>query len=301
MNTVNASEREITAIDLPPAEAGGGIIASLRCHPGSRRSENQDCVAHFVVPLGQLFLVADGVGGQGGGRRASRVAAEEYGRFLAAAPARADPARALQEATVQVNCRLAEERSAGPEETRAMASTVALLLLHQGTAHIGHLGDSRVYRMRNGALETLTRDHSVVRQMVDHGILTPDQALSHPKAHILTRSLGQPDGEMEVASYDVAESDLFLLCSDGLWAYVPEASLSEPLAAAREGVSAAADALLNLALAAGGEDNISLEVVRIAASPAPHLPAKRSRTGLLLGVALLLLGGCAGILWWLLF
>lgn len=286
---------EITRLDIRSSAGGDGAAASLRCHPGLVRIENQDSVARFSVPLGELFVVADGVGGQSGGRRASTLVIEEYGRSLAAAPATADPTKALEQATASVSRRLAEEREHGEEDTRTMASTVALVLLHGQTAHVGHLGDSRVYRMRLGTFSLLTRDHSIVRQMVDRGILSPDQAESHPKAHILTRSLGQSDAELELSSYDLEKGDILLLCSDGLWAYVPEDQIVTMLSDAIRDTAKSADALLVHALGAGGSDNIGIVLLRIGEPSSSRRPLLSRRFGFLFAVVLFLLLGC--VIW----
>ena len=227
-------------VDVQP-EPREGVGVSLRCHPGTVREENQDRVTTAATPLGRLVLVADGVGGDTGGAETAELATVEYARFLQGAK-------------------------------QGMSSTVAVLLIRRHEAFTGHLGDSRVYLAREGELRCLTRDHSVVRQMVDHGILSEQEAETHPKAHILTHSLGQVGVDLEVSSLRLSDGDMLLLCSDGLWAYVPEAELQRVLLSSGGDSSRAADELLHLALQAGAPDNVSVAVVGIAAAPA-RVPA----------------------------
>jgi PPM family protein phosphatase len=298
VNVPDQSYDQITSIDS--AGEPTGISFSLRCHPGKVREENQDCVGSFQVPFGELFLVLDGVGGRSGGARASSLGLEEYRRFLSGLPAENDPLDGLQKATTWVKERLEEAKQSGPPAMQEMASTVALVLIHQGWAYVGHIGDSRVYRLRGGECVKLTRDHSVVQRMVDEGILSDEQAQTHPSAHILTRSLGQPDASLELSSHDVQAGDVMLICSDGLWGYTPTAEVEQTLAKPAANVASIADALLHLALAGEAGDNISVVVLRVGeawkvAKPAKVASGKRfSQKQILAALAItMLLAGAA--------
>jgi protein phosphatase len=257
-----------TSVDFPgEASCRSGlnsrsIESSLRCHPGLVRKENQDRVGRVDIPLGELFLVLDGVGGKTGGSQAAALGRGEYFRFLAKVPAGSDPEDGLQQATTWVNARLADARQTGPAEMQEMASTVALVLISGDQAYVGHIGDSRVYRVRAGDCKILTEDHSVVQRMIAQGILSSEQARSHPNASVLTRSLGQPEARMDISAHEVQAGDLMLICSDGLWGYTSPAELEETLLAGG-GTAAIADRLLELALAGGGGDNISVALFRI--------------------------------------
>lgn len=248
--------------DHETAQDGFVLASSLRCHPGRVREENQDRVARVQIPLGELYLVADGVGGQNGGGKAASCAIAEYSRFMLAAPSTADPVTALQQATVSVTDRIQELRDAGPAEFGAMASTVVLVLIHGWTAYVGHLGDSRAYLGRRGVLTALTRDHSVVAELVERGILAEENAESHPSAHILTRSLGDPSAALAVTTHRLENDDTLLLCSDGLWAYLAKASMASCVTDLLP-VSEAANALMDGALEGGGRDNIGLVLLRL--------------------------------------
>ncbi|MBB5056609.1 serine/threonine protein phosphatase PrpC [Granulicella aggregans] len=275
--------------------------SSLRSHPGLVREENQDRVDCFGVPLGELFFVFDGVGGHTGGSRAASLGRDEYRRFLAKVRAGSDPADSLQQATMWVNARLADARLAGPAGMQEMASTVALVLLAEHKAYVGHIGDSRVYRARRGVCEILTEDHSVVQRMINQGILSSEQARSHPNASILTRSLGQPKGQMDVSAHGIETDDLLLICSDGLWGYTSPEQLEEILS--RGGSTASiADRLLELALAGGGGDNISIALVKIGEAPAKGggflKRFGRGRLYTLLAVTALLAGAAVCVAVW---
>jgi serine/threonine protein phosphatase PrpC len=251
---------QITSIDF--AGEPTDISSSLRCHPGAVREENQDCVGRFQIPFGEIFLVLDGVGGRSGGARASALGLEEYGRFLSGLPAETDPLDGLQRATTWVKERLEEAKRSGPPAMQEMASTVALVLIHERVAHVGHIGDSRVYRVRGGQYTQLTRDHSVVERMIVEGLISEEQAQAHPSSHILTRSLGQLDASLELSSHEVHAGDVMLLCSDGLWAYAPTAEVQQALVKPEASTASIADALLHLALAGEAGDNISVVVLR---------------------------------------
>jgi protein phosphatase len=295
---------QTTRIENPGRASGrsrSGLISkrvesSLRCHPGLVREENQDRVGRFDVPLGELFVVLDGVGGRTGGSRAATLGRDEYHRFLAKVPAGSDPADGLQQATAWVNARLADARQTGPVEMQEMASTAALALLSGDRVYVGHIGDSRVYRVREGVCAILTEDHSVVQRMIAQGILTSEQARSHPSASVLTRSLGQPDAQMDTSVHEARAGDLLLLCSDGLWGYTSPVQLEETLVSGGS-TAAMADRLLELAMAGGGGDNISIVLLRIGATEAPK-PSFLRRLGrgklyTMLAVTVLLAGAAA--------
>ena len=234
------------------------VEVAVRCDAGKVREENQDRAVACATPLGALFLVADGVGGLKSGALAAEMAADGYGRYLAAADPGMDPAQALQQATKTVN-----EAICGEAAEQSMGSTVALVLLRARKAYIGHAGDSRVYLVRDHQLSRLTRDHSIVQKMIDHGILTEEQARTHPDASVLTHSLGQPNVELELAELEWAPGDSLLLCSDGLWGYASEEAVRSIACDPAGTADGIADRLLEAALHAGGGDNISVIFLRL--------------------------------------
>lgn len=244
--------------------------ASLRCHVGAVRTQNQDRTGHALGPYGEIFIVADGVGGEAGGAETAGIAVEVY-EALPATPWGASGqsgADALQHATATVQQRIEQVRQTQPA-FRAMASTAALFFLHGRSATVGHIGDSRIYLCRAGSMRLLTRDHSVVQTMVAEGILTEAEARTHPSGHILTRSLGQQDAKLDTAELELQPDDLILLCSDGLWACLSEEQISLALIHAGRDTEATVDMLLQLALKAGAADNISIVLVRMSPQGCP--------------------------------
>jgi protein phosphatase len=245
-------------------EQGSPLLeAAVRCHKGKVREENQDRAAIYTTPIGTLCVVADGVGGLSAGSLAAEMAIEGYGSFLASVDRGTDPNIALQHATQTVNQAICDQQLTARQ---SMGSTVALALVRGTTAHIGHAGDSRVYLIRKDTVSRLTRDHSIVQKMVDHGIISDIQSRSHPDASVLTRSLGQRAVELELSETKLAAGDALLLCSDGLWAYVEQDALCKAASSALLTAEHCADALLNLALQVGGSDNIGLIFLRISPS-----------------------------------
>ena len=147
--------------------------------------------------------------------------------------------------------------------------TVALADLAGDTIAIGHVGDSRAYRIRDGALEQLTEDHSLVAELVRRGRLSPEEAETHPQRSVITRALGtDPDVNVDLFTVEGLPGDLFLLCSDGLTTMVPDAELLD-LAAGRNDLEAVARALVNAANAAGGEDNVTVVAFELEEGDAP--------------------------------
>jgi len=263
-------------LDVAGDAAVNGIECSLRCHIGGVRTENQDRVGRSVISHGELVVVADGVGGGAGGALAATIAVEEYVKLRL--ESEEEPESALRRVTKEINRRIAALRQHDPALS-GMASTVALVLIQERTLYAGHLGDSRVYLGHAGVMRLLTRDHSVVRRMVDDGIITEEEARTHPSGHILSQSLGQEGAELEVSAVELETGDTVLICSDGLWAYVAERNLAEALTSADLNVAVAADALLDQALAAGAPDNISVALLRIGlVRPVVALPVLKTKT-----------------------
>jgi PPM family protein phosphatase len=291
------------------------------CDRGKVREENQDTVRSATIPLGELFLVADGIGGYQGGATASRMVAEGFYEQLASQPAGYPAEAALREACAQTNASIQATAQSSDPSLQRMGSTVVLALIQtessQSIAFIGHVGDSRAYLIRNNQMTRLTTDHSAVQALLNRNLITEEQALYHPDASVLTRSLGhRPDIEIDINRVPIEPGDGLLLCSDGLWGYVAEEDIAAVATDSELSAQTIADTLLHQALAAGGQDNIGIEFVRIealadasalpapqAASPAAiatHSPAPgfvkpqagRARTQQISAIALLLLAGC---------
>lgn len=220
---------------------------------GRARPNNQDAYGH----RGQLYLVADGMGGHRAGEVASQLAVE---RILAAA-AGADPLAELRQGMSDAHQAIIAQ-AARDKDCEGMGTTVAALVLAEGRAYIAHIGDSRVYRSRGpAALTLLTRDHSLVEEMVRQGSLSPEEARNHPQRSVLTRALGTGEGlRAEYAEADLEKGDIFLLCTDGLTAEVGDEEIAGILAMPLTPEDKAAR-LVNLANEQGGSDNITVIVV----------------------------------------
>jgi len=245
------------------------------CDRGKVRDENQDSVRHVRLALGELLIVADGIGGYEGGATASRMVVEGFEQSLAIRPSDFSPEQAIREAAEQTNAAIYTAANAPGAPFRRMGSTIVLALLIQdetGTnAWIGHIGDSRAYLVRDGRMSRITNDHSAVQQMLDCNLITPEQAANHPDASVLTRSLGHyAEVEIEIAIVSLLPGDGLLLCSDGLWGYVPGAQIESIVVNTETPLAQTAQALFELAMAAGGQDNIGIELVRL------HSPANQA-------------------------
>jgi serine/threonine protein phosphatase PrpC len=234
--------------------------ASLRYEQGSRsdvgcvRLVNED--SHLTRDRDGLWSVADGMGGHSNGSWASGeiTASLENARLPAdfdGATAAAEAALASANATIY---------RAGRDGDKVIGSTVAVLLIRARRFAVLWAGDSRVYRMRNGALALLTTDHSQVEQMVTAGLLTRQEAESHPMAHMLSRAVGvRPDLALDRRHGDVLPSDVFVLCSDGLTRMVHDDEIE---ALVRQNAPrTAAMRLVDLALERGAADNVTVVVV----------------------------------------
>ena len=238
------------------------------CDQGKVRDENQDVVRHTRTPLGDLMIVADGLGGYEGGGVAAEIVVDGVCAHLAGLPPYFPPARAIREAVTQANAEVLAAARAPGSPYPDMGTTVVVALVRQGgsgaQAWIGHAGDSRAYLLHGGRLRRLTRDHSAVQELIDGGLITPEGARHHPDASVLTRSLGhRAEVRIDIQKVSLAPGDTLLLCSDGLWGYVSHQLIERVLAYPGLPVEAVARTLLELALDAGGRDNIGLEVARI--------------------------------------
>jgi serine/threonine protein phosphatase PrpC len=255
------------------------VSVGVHCHQGYVRAENQDRISRFLTPLGDFFVVADGLGGHSGGAEAARLAIEAYARHLGPVPADAEPVEALREVTGIVNAEIYSAGRAGDARFQGMGSTVVFVLLRGAQAIIGHVGDSRAYHVHGGRLSRITRDHSAVQALLDSGAINESQAREHPDANVLTRSLGhRADVEVDFDLLSLEPGDALLLCSDGLWGYVPEAEIAAAAGSETLTAQGVANALLDLALAAGGQDNVSIEYLRFS-EEAPVPPPGKVRRG----------------------
>ena len=258
-----------------------GLQVGEKSIAGSR-PDNQDSLAHFDSPFGHVFLLADGMGGYGGGSLASSLATSRLPEFLSEVPSSTAPQSALLEAIENVNRTILEESRAGGEAVEGMGSTLAALLVRDtpdGLLAIGaHIGDTRIYFLRGEKLFRLTRDHTLVEQLVQSGALTPDQAIDHPQASILTRALGRGGPlSVDLTSWILLQpGDVILLCSDGLSGFANQASIRKVLLR-DDSPEEIADQLIELALKEESTDNVSVLFLRVVAVPFPPAPGPPPR------------------------
>jgi protein phosphatase len=257
---------EPSAVPIPRL----GVQAVLRTDVGLVRSENQDFGTYTTSreegsghPGGRLLIVADGMGGHRGGATASRLAGETVkAQYLGSETG--DIADALRDALLRANARIFSEAQANPD-LRGMGTTTSALVVKNNQAWFGHVGDSRIYLVRDGAIRQLTEDHSLVASMVREGLLTAVEAETHPRRNVLQRSMGvSEDVDIDVSGpFDVQQDDVFILCSDGLHGLVKPPELLEIAAMP---VDAAANEYIKRALERGAPDNVTVIVAKIVPS-----------------------------------
>ncbi len=230
---------------------------------GRVRQLNQDALVAF--PEQGLVILADGMGGHNAGEVASQLAAETVASSLLMALAVMDDAPAALIAAFNEANQTLLAAAQEAADLEGMASTLVVALFHDRRVSHAHVGDSRLYRFRDGRLLPMTRDHSMLQALLDQGMFdSPEAAVAAGvRTNVLTRGIGA-DGELEVdeGSSEVLAGDLYLLCSDGLSNMLSERLMEETLRLHGHQLSGAADRLMQLALEAGGEDNVSLLLVR---------------------------------------
>ena len=252
------------------------LDAAWGSHPGAARGYNEDAIRGTSPdpppsPRGSLYLVADGMGGHNAGEVASAGAAA---RIYEGYYADADPNihRSLDKVIRLANAELYAQAQTNPAQ-HGMGTTLTAVVIQGDRAFIAHVGDSRLYRVRGGKPEQLTQDHSWVAEQVRAGVLSPDQAEVHPQRNVITRALATaPDVKVDHSDADLQVGDVMVLCSDGLSTEVGDnqiAALSTKAATAQEAVQR----LIKLANDNGGEDNISVVVIRILGEGFGVMPA----------------------------
>jgi protein phosphatase len=230
---------------------------------GRVRERNEDLA--LVNSKRGIYLLADGMGGHPDGNLAAKIAVETAMKYLTAKkmPGRPrDRGDKLANAIRQANEAILSHSQA-PEGTAGMGTTLACVWLGKRWVHVAHVGDSRVYRIRDGESERLTRDHTVVQALVDRGDLDAGAPEVLQLGHILTQAVGLDPGiEPEVHKLPTRPGDIYLMCSDGLSDLVPDAAIAAIIGAAGDDLDAAVNALIATALSAGGHDNVTVVLVR---------------------------------------
>jgi PPM family protein phosphatase len=242
---------------------------------GRKRAQNED--AHLLLPEEQLFCVADGMGGHASGEVAARLAVEEMAEFFrmtgrdeeATWPFKPDPDRTYDENRLVTAVRVANlrihERAQADARLRGMGTTLvaASFPAAAATMLVAHVGDSRAYLLRGGALRQLTEDHSLLNDYLRTHPMTPEEVKAFPHKNVIVRALGmKPTVEVDLLRVDLVEGDVVLLCCDGLSGMVTDARMAEILRASPGDLKHAARALVDEANGAGGVDNITCVLVQ---------------------------------------
>ncbi len=240
--------------------------AAAVSHIGRIRSSNQDSGYAGT----HLFVVADGMGGHAGGDVASAIATTRVADADRSYPSAEDAERALAEAFLAANHKLAETVY-GHTQLTGMGTTMSGIVRVGSRVALAHIGDSRVYRFRDGVLEQLTADHTFVQRLVDTGRITPEEAAVHPRRSVLMRVLGDVDASPEIDTkiLDTRSGDRWLLCSDGLSSYVQDDAIAKVLRSSAT-PQGAADRLIKEALDHGAPDNVTVVLLDIEDTDAVH-------------------------------
>lgn len=242
------------------------IELSAAVDPGRARSNNEDSVA--LDNEVALAVLADGMGGYNAGEVASNMATSfirtELGRWLREAQSHASDAevrRAMDICVDNANRAIFNAANSNPQYA-GMGTTLVVAVFRDTRLLVGHVGDSRAYRLRGGRLQQITRDHSLLQEQIDAGLITPEQAAFSANKNLVTRAVGVEDTVLlETHQHEVMPGDTYLMCSDGLSDMLDDASIGQVLQA-HDSLPAACKALIDAANDAGGKDNISVVLVR---------------------------------------
>jgi protein phosphatase len=257
--------------------------------PGMVRSHNEDAVA--ADPANGLAVLADGMGGYNAGEVASGMATTlittEIQQLLAKVkPYDIDPesnkiiaGQLVREQVMKANASIYHAAQSQPQYA-GMGTTLVVCLFYDNKALVAHLGDSRLYRMRDATLKQITRDHSLLQEQIDSGLITAEQAKHAQHKNLVTKALGiDPTVEPEIREYETRPGDIYLLCSDGLCDMVADEDISMTLEALGANLKLAAQQLVQMANDNGGKDNVSVILVRVLR----EYPAARGVVGKFLG------------------
>lgn len=236
---------------------------------GLKRGHNED--NYLINEELNLYVVADGMGGHAGGEYASAIAVNTVEEVVTSLESETidldttDPVEITRHKlshAIRLAGRRIFEKAKEQPEYHGMGTTVVVLLVRSGNAYVAHVGDSRVYMVRDGGIEQITEDHSLIAEKIRHGLITPEEAKNHKMRNVITRSLGyQEDVEVDLSVRAVRRGDAFLLCSDGLSGLVEDPELLDHVL--QDGPQPAARKLIELACQRGGDDNITTVIATV--------------------------------------
>lgn len=231
---------------------------------GKVRNVNQD--AFFVMPDERFFLVADGVGGHNNGELASRTVMSDIAEYVKGDPLSADAddnsvidyfRRLIGSANAHIY-KMARQNSPG-----GMATTLVALFVGEKKAYVANVGDSRLYLVRNGSIRQITEDHTYVNKLIKEGIITKEQARTHPDKNMITRAIGaESEVRPDFFDFEIQENDILVLCTDGLYNEIGDQELCEALVSAKD-MRTVCSSLVEQANSRGGADNITVVSVKL--------------------------------------
>jgi PPM family protein phosphatase len=241
-------------------------------HVGMKRNHNED--NYLVLTEENLVCVADGMGGHSSGEIASRIAVDELGEFYrltskdqeATWPFKMDKQRNYDENRLATGIKLANsrifERATVDTKYKGMGTTIVSVHFAESAVYVGHVGDSRVYFFRGGVLQQVTEDHSLLNDYLKAKKLSPEEIENFPHKNVIVRALGMKEQvQVDVTRVDPLQNDVFLLCSDGLSGMISDAQMQDILSRTPE-LEKACGQLIDLANAAGGNDNVTCVLAR---------------------------------------
>jgi serine/threonine protein phosphatase PrpC len=259
----------LLAMTVERTKTKPGLEVASLSDVGRVRANNEDSYLYWepesdedFARKGRLAVIADGMGGHEGGQEASRMAVETV-REVYDQAFHGDPQETLVKAMATAHERIQSHAEKNPE-LQGMGTTCTALVVTGNRLYFAHVGDSRLYLVREGGISRVTRDHSYVGRLVESGIVRSEDAETHPQRHILTAALGagsEATADVALQPLWLTKGDVVVLCTDGLWSVVSEAEVAG-LVTANPPAEACAE-LVELALQRGGPDNITVQVLRV--------------------------------------
>lgn len=239
----------------------------VNSHKGKVREINEDYYNIVTDSAGNViaFVIADGMGGHNAGEVASRMAVDSVTSKIKALSAEHDEDDLIADFLVniiQIANRDIYEEAQNSADNFGMGTTLIVAMPESGRMHIGHVGDSRAYRIHDGKLHKITTDHSYIEELLKNGTINSEEAKSHPKKNLITRALGSAELEVDYYFSDMLDGDIFILCTDGLTNMVDENTI-EKICSGTDDPQQACDELVELANSNGGEDNITVILIKV--------------------------------------
>jgi len=245
------------------------MISSIKTNTGRVRANNEDA---YYIPKDErapaLYIVADGMGGHQGGEIASQIAVEEVSDHINSCFLEAmynnhhQKIKELLRASLDIANAKILELSRSNEDWSGMGTTITLALFCDDHLYIGHVGDSRAYRVRNNSIKQLTKDHSLVHQLLEEGRLTEEEAKTHPMKNVITKALGTDEVlRPDILDYSIQVEDIIILCSDGLTNMLDDDYIKRTVCS--HDPDEATEKLIENANLRGGDDNITVGVIKV--------------------------------------